>query len=277
VTTPTEQARQALGERLREIRKDANLTGKAVADACGWYFTKVSKLEHGTQNPSEDDLRAWCRACAAEDQLADLVATVRTIDSMYQEWRRTLRSGMKHGQQSRLPLYERTAVFRAYEPGLIPGLLQTAEYARQIIAHAIELNGIPDDLDDAVAARMDRQRVLYSGQRRFVFVLEEQALRTRVGDPDIMAGQLDRLLAVMSLQRMSLGVIPAMGERRTWLSAGFWIFDEDTVHVETPSAELTITQRSEIAAFERKFSRHQESAVYGQDARDVINRVLLDT
>ncbi|MGH7928152.1 MAG: helix-turn-helix domain-containing protein, partial [Candidatus Binatia bacterium] len=273
----TRRAREALGARLREIRQDANLTGRALAGRCGWHFTKVSKLEHGTQNPSEEDLRAWCSACEAGDQIPDLIATVRTIESMYVEWRRALSSGMKHGQKARIPLYERTKLFRVYEPGLVPGLFQTVEYASAIIAHAIEFNQIPNDLEEAVAARIERQQVLYAGDRRFLVVLEEQALRTRVGDTaGVMAGQLDRLLAVMSLHRISLGIIPSMGRRFTWASVGFWIFDQHTVHIDTPSAELTITQRSEIAVFEKKFARHQQSAVYGHKARDLINRALAD-
>lgn len=276
MSTTAEKAREALGARLREIRREANLTGRTLADRCGWHFTKISKLEHGTQRPSEDELRVWCHACGAGDQVADLIATVRTIESMYMEWRRALRSGMKHGQQARVPLYERTTLFRVYEPGLVPGLFQTAEYASAIIAHAIEFNQIPDDLDAAVAARLERQQVLRTGDRRFLVVLEEQVLRTRVGNADVMAGQLDRLLAVMSMHHLSLRIIPSMGRRHTWTSAGFWIFDQGTVHVETPSAELTITQRSEVAVFEKKFSRHQQSAVYGQQAKDLINEALAD-
>jgi transcriptional regulator with XRE-family HTH domain len=90
VSTVTKRARQDLGTRLRDIRRDARLTGRALAACCGWHFTKISKLEHGTQNPSEDDLRAWCHACDAADQLPDLIATVRAIESMYIEWRRAL-------------------------------------------------------------------------------------------------------------------------------------------------------------------------------------------
>ncbi|MGH3669861.1 MAG: Scr1 family TA system antitoxin-like transcriptional regulator, partial [Pseudonocardiaceae bacterium] len=102
-------------------------------------------------------------------------------------------------------------------------------------------------------------------------------LRTRVGDDAaVMTGQLDRLLTIMSEHRISLGVIPSTGRRYTWLSVGFWIFDQHTVHIDTPSAELTITQRSEIAVFEKKFARHQQSAVYGQKARDLINKALVD-
>jgi len=217
VSNPTKRAREALGARLREIRQDANLTGRALASRCGWHFTKVSKVEHGTQNPSEDDLRAWCHACDAGDQVPDLIATVRAIESMYLEWRRALCSGMKHGQKARIPLYGRTKLFRAYEPGLVPGLFQTAEYASVIVARAIEFNQIPNGLNEAVAARMERQQVLYTGDRRFLVVLDEQALRTRVGDATgVMAGQLDRLLAVISLHRISLGIIPSMGRRHTW-------------------------------------------------------------
>lgn len=276
MSTATKRARQTLGARLREIRQDANLTGRALASRCGWHFTKISKIEHGTQNPSENDVRAWCGACDALDQVPDLIATLRAIESMYMEWRRALHSGMKHGQKSRIPLYERTTLFRVYEPGLVPGLFQTADYASTIIAHAIEFNHIPNDLDQAVAARLERQRVLYTGDKRFLVVLEEQALRTRVGNAEIMAGQLDRLLALLSLHRLSLGIIPSMGQRHTWTSAGFWIFDQHTVHVETPSAELTITQRSEVAVFEKKFTRHQQSAVYGQQAKDLINNALIE-
>lgn len=61
-TTPVRQVREALGARLREIRTDANLTGRALATVCEWHFTKISKLEHGTQAPSEKDIRTWCRA-----------------------------------------------------------------------------------------------------------------------------------------------------------------------------------------------------------------------
>ena len=75
------------------------------------------------------------------------------------------------------------------------------------------------------------------------------------------------------MHRVSLGIIPSMGQRHTWASLGFWIFDRHTLHIDTPSAELTITQHSEIAVFEKKFDRHQRSAVYGQEARDLIDGV----
>ena len=202
VATPVKQARQALGARLREVRVEANLTGRALAAVCEWHFTKISKLEHGAQAPSEQDIRAWCRACGAENEIPDLIATVRAIESMYVEWQRHMRAGLKRSQTSSVPLYERTKLFRGYENTVIPGLFHTAEYAAAIFRFWNEFLDLPGNVDEAVAARMERQRVLYTGARRFAFVLEEQTLRTRVGDTDVMLGQLDRVLAVMSLPRV---------------------------------------------------------------------------
>jgi hypothetical protein len=122
---------------------------------------------------------------------------------------------------------------------------------------------------------MEWQKIIYS-EREFRVVLEEQALRTRAGDQDVMAGQLDRLLAVMSLPRVSLGIIPSGTERAVMPSAGFLIFDSDMVQAETVSAELTVTQPQEIALYARRFELLRESAAVGRAARQLI-RDALDT
>jgi transcriptional regulator with XRE-family HTH domain len=271
-----QQAREAFGTRLREIRLDAGLTARALAKLAGWHFTKVSKLEHGTRRPSRDDIRAWCRYCQAEDQVMDLIATARSIDAMYTEWSRRMRAGMKHFQDSLRPLYEQTLLFRVYETTFIPGLLNTAGYAAAILEFWAGLMNLPADTETAVAARMDRQAVLYAGKRRFSFVIEEQALRARVGGAQVMAGQLDRLLALMSLPTISLGVIPNAGERYALAQGSFWIFDDTRVQVETVSAGLDITQPAEISLYAQVFDLLQRSAVHGHDARDLIRCALDD-
>jgi transcriptional regulator with XRE-family HTH domain len=271
---PAQQAREALGARLREIRTGADLTARALASLVGWHFTKISKIEHGTRGATEADIRAWCRACRAEDEIPDLIATARAVESMYVEWRRHARAGLRYLQEASIPLYERTRMFRVYEPLVIPGLFTTAAYADALFRFWVDFMGLPGDAESAVAARMERQKVLYSGDRQFLFVLEEQSLRTRVGDTAVMAGQLDRMLAVMSLPRVSVGIIPATGERGSWTEGNFWIFDDERVHVETASARLTVTQRREIVLYARLFERLQRSAVYGREARALINGAL---
>lgn len=269
-----QQAREALGARLREIRKDARLSGRALAALAAWHPSKVTRVEQGSRNPSEDDLRAWCRHCDAGDQLADLIATLRGVQSAYVEWRLRLRAGLRHRQEASAPLYEQARLFRIYHPFLVPGLFQTAGYAAAIMRPVRAFLDLPDDVDEAVQARMDRQRVLYAGDRRFLVVIEEQALRTFVGDRDVMAGQFDRLLATMSMQRVSLGVIAAGTTRTVWPAEGFLMFDETTIRVETVSAQLTITQPREIALYGKTFDRMQAAAVYGAAARALIAAAL---
>jgi transcriptional regulator with XRE-family HTH domain len=271
-----QQARKALGGRLREIRLDAGLTARALAKLADWHFTKVSKLEHGTRRPSREDIRAWCRYCRAEDQIADLLAVARGIDAMYMEWHRQMRAGMKHFQDSFRPLYEKTLLFRVYETTFIPSLLNTEEYAAAILKFWAGLMRLPADIPASVAARMDRQNVLYARQRRFLFVMEEQALRTRAGGAEVMAGQLDRLLALMSLPTINLGIIPSAADRRALAQGSFWIFDDARVQVETVSAGLDITQPAEISLYAQVFGLLQRSAVYGHGARDLVRRALGD-
>ncbi len=79
-------------------------------------------MENGGQTPSEENIKAWCRTCRAEDQVSDLITSARTIESMYVEWRRQTRAGMKRLMLSSVPRYERTKLFRIYEHNIIPGL-----------------------------------------------------------------------------------------------------------------------------------------------------------
>lgn len=274
--SPAQQAREALGARLREIRKGAGLTGRALAVSIGCHFTKISRIENGSQAPSEDNIKAWCRVCNAEQQISDLIATARSIESLYVEWRRHTRAGMKRLMLTPVPLYENTALFRIYEHSAIPGLFQTAEYSAAILSYFIEFLDAPNDLDAALQARMERQRIIYSGNRRFVVLLEENALRVRVGSPDTMAGQLDRLLATISLPRVSLGIIPQAAPRRTVTQVGFWIYDNAMVGVETPTAKLEITQPREIHQYAKMFEHLRQSAVYGAQARALITRTLVE-
>jgi transcriptional regulator with XRE-family HTH domain len=275
LSASVEQARKALGARLREIRKDTGLTARAFASATGWHYTKVSKLENGVRTPSQADIRDWCRICSADDQVPELVAAARNVETMYADWRRQLRAGMRRSQAARLPVYERTRLFRLYEPALIPGVLQTAQYAAAVIRSFLEFTQAATDLNEAVAARMEWQKIIYA-DHEFQVILEEQALRTRVGGPEVMSGQLDRLLAVMSLPSVELSVIPVAAARKVMPSGGFLIFDDEMVQAETVSAELTVTQPQEIALYARRFALLRESAVSGRDARNLIHRALSD-
>ena len=132
----------------------------------------------------------------------------------------------------------------------------------------------PSDVDAAVAARMERQKVIFEADKRFVVVLEEQALRTWFGTAEVQAGQLGRLLEMMSVPTVSLGIVPLMTERTGVASAGFWIFDDSLVTLETPTASIEVTRPQEVDLYARMFERLRGAAVFGAAARGLIIRAL---
>ncbi|APU16528.1 DNA binding protein with helix-turn-helix domain [Actinoalloteichus sp. GBA129-24] len=162
---------------------------------------------------------------------------------------------------------------RWYEPVLIPGLLQTAEYAREVMRPVIEFYAVPDDLDSGVEERMERQKILRRDDRRFHFIISQQALRTTVGSTETMIGQLNRLLTARSLPRVSFGIIPDNAEYRTPTNQ-FIIFDRHLIQVETISAELSISQPREIALYDKAFRQLARQAVTGVAAVSLINTAL---
>ncbi len=192
---------------------------------------------------------------------------------MYVEWRRMLGTGTRRRQLASINLEAKTRLFRWYEPVLVPGILHTAEYAEAIMSRVIDFYGIPDDLEAGVAARMERQQILYRGDHHFHFILAQQALLTTVGSADVMAGQLDRLLTIVSLPRVSLGIIPVRTGYQVPTNQ-FIMFDDRLVHVETISAELTVSQPREIVLYAKAFHQLSRVAEYGQGARVLIRTAL---
>ncbi|MGV9753530.1 helix-turn-helix domain-containing protein [Nocardia farcinica] len=273
MTGSVHEQREALGKRLRELRRDAGLTGRRLAALAGWHESKVSKIETGDRSPSEADLRAYCAHTGAEDQLPDLVATVRSLESAYLEYKRLLHTGTGRRQQQSVTLAEQTRFMRVYEPVLVPGILQTAEYAEAVLRRVTQFYRIPDDVDRGVSKRLEQQKVLYRGDHRFHILIAEQSLSTTVGNNDVMVGQLDRLLAVMGLPRLLLGIVPSDAQ---WLTpaSNFFIFDDRLVMVEAITAELRITQPREIALYARAFETLARQAVTGDRARELVRNAL---
>jgi transcriptional regulator with XRE-family HTH domain len=258
---------------MREVRLAAGLTQRDLAALAGWHSSKASRIEYGKQMPSEDDIKLWCHHCGQPEQVTDLLATVRVLDEMWVEWRRSLASGTRHRQREQIGFEGSTRLLRWYEALLVPGIVHTADYARGVMSRIIDFYGVPDDLEQGVEARMERQRILYRGDHRLCLLLAEQCLYTLVADRDTMASQLDRLLAVQGLARVSLGIVPR-GAQFDVLANSFIIFDNNKVMVETISAELTVTQSREIALYTKAFQALSARAVYGAQARSLILAAL---
>jgi transcriptional regulator with XRE-family HTH domain len=269
------QARQELGARLRQLRKTAGLTGRDIAHATKQHVTRISRIENGRQPPTEANIRDWCIACGAEDELPDLLATTRAIETAYMEWARAARAGMRRlGDLHSIATYQRTTAFRIHEPGVLPGIVQTEAYQRRMLAWWYSFLNAPDDTEAVLAMRAQRTATALHPSKRIALVLGEQALRTRRGTPEEHADQLTHLMAVTRLPFVSVGIIPGDAQRQAIASIGFWIFDDSAVALETPTAAIKVTRPNEIALYVALFTQLQSEAVYGHDARRLIAEVL---
>jgi transcriptional regulator with XRE-family HTH domain len=269
-----QQAREALGARLRELRRASGLNGKEFATKLGWYgASRVSKLELGQQTPSEQDLVAWTRACNKPEALGELRIQLNAVETFYNEWRRQLYGGVHARQSGLIELDTEITNFRVFESWAIPGLLQTPEYAYCHFEYGAKLHRVPQEVDEAVRLRMQRQNILHTQGKQFHFVLTEAALRYHSASYEVTPGQLEKLQIASTLRSVKLGVIPFSTPIEIGARHGFWIYDDRMIIIETFAAELRLTQPGEIDLYSRVFELMTKAAVYGDQARRLISYI----
>lgn len=277
MSTDYQQAREALGLALRELRlsaPDGRLTGEQLAQLLGggWTKSKVSKLENGRQTATAEELQAWAEATGQPDAYPGLLAQLRGFESHIRSWRRQLASGHRPVQDAITAEHDRTQTLTIWENVLIPGMLQTADYARHVLTRHANLMQSPRDTEDAVRARVQRQAGLYEPGRLYRIMIWEGALFSLVCPPSVLAAQLDRLTGVIGLDTVELGVVPFAASLRIFPGNGFWIYDDRRVVVEDWHAELWLDDADSVATYQRVWDTLSESAVYGADAQNVIAR-----
>jgi len=254
-SSSAQAARLAVAAQLRELMLDAGLRGGELAARCGWSDAKSSRIINAKTPPSDADIRAWCAACGAEGQAADLIAKNRAADSMYLEWRRMERTGLRQAQESVRPLYERTRAFRAYASWLLPGIVQTRAYTTAILAAIRDRRGLVDDVERAADERMDRQHILYQGHHRFALLIEESVLRSGIGGRAVMLEQLRHLLIVGRLPNVSLGLVPMRPDRdKAWPVEGLMTH----AMIAQPQLFARITARIGVSVIHQTDQEHTD-------------------
>lgn len=263
-----------LAERLFGLRRGAGLTGEGLAAKLGWASSKVSKIENGRQIPKPEDIRAWTAATdhpEAADELLDMLADAQTIQ---RRWQQQLRGGHAPTQVNLDRRTRQAAHIRAADILIIPGLLQTAEYAHSITTEIASVYGLSEaGIQETVTARMTRQEILYDRSKTFEFVVTEGALRTLVCPRQAMLGQLDRLLG-LGMGNLTFGIIPFSAELSMTPLHGFLLLDDAAI-VETYGREIEAGEE-ESATYRKIFGLLLAEAVTGDDARRLITAAATD-
>ena len=264
-----------LAERLYRMRKAAGLTGDQLASALGWEKagrTKVSKIENGKQQPTKQEIAAWAAAAGHPEAAGELLDMLASVQAIHRTWRGRLRGGHAAVQADYDRRTRSAARIRDAETVIIPGLLQTEGYARAILTQIAEIWDT-EDLDAAVRARIGRQDVIWDTGKSFEFVITEAALRLLPCPPQVMLGQLDRLLDRLP-GSVVLGIIP-MGAQLDLMPVNSFLLLDDTAIVEGHGGEDVLGE-DESAVYARIFDLLMAEAVTGDKARRLITAAAAD-
>jgi transcriptional regulator with XRE-family HTH domain len=256
-----DQSRADLGQRLRSLRRAAGLTGPALAARTGISQPKISKLETGRIAASVEDVQALAEALqAAPEVTASLVEQAVGLAAQLRAWRAMRRQHLAAHLDRGRELEAAASEIIVFQNAIIPGLLQVAEYARQVFVRA----GLGDDdeaLANAVAARLNRQTVLFTGAKQFAFVLTEAALRHRICSAAVMRAQYDRLISIAGLENVRMGILPFDMELPALPLNNFALFDRDAVQVETISGEVLLRSARDVQSYVDEVQKLQEVAL----------------
>ncbi|MGH8897623.1 MAG: helix-turn-helix domain-containing protein, partial [Egibacteraceae bacterium] len=244
-----------------------------AAKRAGMSQSKVSKIETANLLPSVDDVDQLCRALSTPAELrVDLLDRTERLHTEFDTLRAIQRRGFHRKQQELGEIEAEATTLRYLQLTGIPGLLQTAEYVRQVLS--LGLTGV--ELGKTVTARLERQAVLYDPSKQFTFLIPESALRWRFWSDQVMLAQLDRIASISTLPNVRIAVIPWTAQVREVPLHGFIIYDDHWVAAEMETGSVTLTDPHDVAAYLELFATLEESAVFDDEARVVLARVAGD-
>ncbi|HWO61450.1 MAG TPA: helix-turn-helix transcriptional regulator [Umezawaea sp.] len=270
--------RARLAAELRRLRDLSGMSGRDLARRIGISQSKVSRIEAGNTIPSLPEVLAWSEALDAPDEAREwLISLTSAAHTEIDPWISALqgRAHLQHDIRDREALALKV---RTFQPSVVPGLLQTADYARRVFT-MFQPPYSREDIAAAVAARLDRQPSMYEEGKRFDFLVTEAALRWRPGPPRLQLAQLDRIASISTLENVSIGLIPLDQEAVTVTSHGFVIYDLPAdelgsfVTVEMIHANVSINDPDSIGLYETRWSLLRQMAVFDEDARKYLDEL----
>jgi Domain of unknown function (DUF5753)/Helix-turn-helix domain len=272
--------RMILGRQLQALREKARLSveeaGQAIYSS-EWTVRRMEKGEGGLKPMKVKGLL-----------LRYGVTDVREIDAFLALAREANTPGWWHNYSDVLPtwfrvfpgLEEAADLIRAYQPQFVPGLLQTEDYARALTVVGFP-DAAPDETERRVALRLTRQHLLTRPEPpRLWAVLDETVLRRRVGGPDVMRGQLTRLIEATSLPNVTLQVLPFTAGPHQAMYGMFHIFRfpspelQDVVYGENMTSAFYLDKPEDVSAYAEAMDRICAQAASAEETVGILRDAL---
>ncbi|MFS0694476.1 helix-turn-helix domain-containing protein [Streptomyces nitrosporeus] len=261
-----DQSGRELAAMLKQLRKQAGLSGVRLAARCNMSQSKISRIEGNKSRPSLLDVEQLLRGLESSPAIAaEVMALARIAQTEWQGGRALRRKGIDKKQVQLAGLEASSSTFRYFLLSMVTGLLATPEYVRASLAQAP-----PEQQAKAVAMKLDRQRVLFDRSKHFTFILTEQAVRYPLIPPDELAIQIDRLASLTHQPNVRLGVIPRGVQFTSGALNTFTIYDEALATAELDLGAIVFRDSRDVHDLIRRFSQYEEHALFGEQAREQL-------
>lgn len=241
--------RQRLRERFKKAREATGLTQREVATAFGWSPSKIIRIESGKIGLNVTDAMALVSKYGiAKEEGRELVDLARK--ARQPSWYVAYKEVMTPEYEAYVAYEESASIVRNFERNVVPGLLQTEQYARSLYKESQKEGYLSNDkVEKLVELRIRRQVALESDSAEFHFILDESVLRREIGGEEVMKQQFETLLALDALDNVNIHYVPFTKGAYPQFRNPYQVFEftdaEDLVaYLETQDGEVLLNERT---------------------------------
>ncbi len=274
--SPTARRRR-LAIELKKLREDNSLTCAQVGEALDWSGSKVNRLETGQGRVQPSDIDALCRYYETSDELRELLKGLAK-ESKTRGWWHAHGDAVPSWFSVYVGLEQAASNLRTYECEFVPGLLQTAEYAREL--HRATSHPHPEGVERMIAVRMERQALLTAAAPPDLWaIVHESVLRHSIGNAEVMRGQFERILEMAQLRNITVQVLPF--DAGSYPATGAFTIlgfpeqeDPDVVYRDGLTDAVYLESTNDIARYTKAFDNLRALSLSPQRSSSLIKHAM---
>ncbi|MGW1296580.1 helix-turn-helix domain-containing protein [Streptomyces sp. NPDC002533] len=271
--------RRRLGAELKRLREKAGVKMEEAAERIGGDKPKISRQENGRQGVSKLEIEALLALYGVSDERLRTALTTLAREGRRKGWWAQYSDILPAGFQERLSIESDAARILTFQPMLVPGLLQTVEYATEVI-RSVDKDVTEEKRDSYIEVRRARQEIFTrDNPPQYVCLLDEAVLRREVGGPAVMAAQLDKILEMNNPPKLTIQVVPFSQGWHAGADGAFNIYsypdpmDLDVVNLDYLDGALYLEEDQPVGRYQLAFDELRATALASRQSMELISAV----
>ncbi|WP_255381833.1 helix-turn-helix domain-containing protein [Streptomyces parvus] len=271
--------RRRVGAELKRLREQAGVKMEEAAERIGGDKPKISRQENGRQGVSKLEIEALLALYGVSDERLRTALTTLAREGRRKGWWAQYSDILPAGFQERLSIESDAARILTFQPMLVPGLLQTVEYATEVI-RSVDKDVTEEERDSYIEVRKARQEIFTrDNPPQYVCLLDEAVLRREVGGPAVMVAQLDKILEMNNPPKLTIQVVPFSQGWHAGADGAFNIYsypdpmDLDVVNLDYLDGALYLEEDQPVGRYQLAFDELRATAIASRQSMELISAV----